>query len=202
MKEILKKVLGIALAFVMVLSLVGCGNEENKSINDNGGNSQEQKEDNKGGKTEANDLTTVEGYLAQFGFTTNDFKFTKDFTRVGYASRMVRGDILYITEAAVFQSARKNTEEKQTWLEDFVELTKTKADDGKVYAYSIIDGVSTEEYVAKYNPDDFVYVTYMAYKLNGKTVTIMVSYNNGIDSEDPDEADYLVGIEFEFMKTY
>lgn len=201
MKKLLKLGLGITFAFIMMLSLTGCGNTENKPNNDNG-NASGQKENNKDVKNETNDLTTVEGYLAQFGYSTNDFKFTKDFTRVGYASRVARGNVLYVSEAAVFQSARKNAEEKQTWLEDFVKLAKTKADDGKVYGYDIFDGVSSDEYVAKYNPDDFVYVTYMAYKLNGKTVTIMVSFQNGLDNEDPDEADYFVGIEFEFMKTY
>lgn len=215
----MKKIIALLLIAILAISLVACGNnnttdpenkndpaqsqgnENNNSKTDNGNSG---KTDNgNSGKTDALDLSTEEGYLAKFNYTVDDFKFTKDFSRIGYTVRMaLASDAYEITEIGVFQSAKKTTEEKQAWLEAFVNLMKTKSDDGKVYKYGIVAGMSSEEYVAQFDPDAYTFLTRMAYKMNGKVVTVVVTVGNGLDNEDHDMANPFTTIEFEFEKTY
>mgnify|MGYP003408018759 FL=1 len=197
----MKKLLAILLAAMMLLSLAACdlGNNENPN-GDNPGTSQGG-ESNNGGEnnnngdnnTETYDLTTVAGYLAQYGYSESDFSSTKNFTRMKSTSTKSSGEIVNV---GVYISEGLTEDEKTAWVDSFITLVKGKSDDGKVYKYDYFKGIQTDEIEPAVDFATFGGV--MAYRADGKTVVVELSVTNGVDSDNPDDAMSFADIGFEF----
>ena len=198
----MKKLFAILLAAMMVLSLAACGNNETPSGSegDKPGTSQGG-ESNNGGEstnngdnnTETYDLTTVAGYLAQYGYSESDFSSTKNFTRMKSTSTKSSGEIVNV---GVYISEGLTEDEKTAWVDSFITLVKGKSDDGKVYKYDYFNGIQTDEIEPAVDFATFGGV--MAYKADGKTVVVELSVTNGVDSDNPDDAMSFANIGFEF----
>ena len=198
----MKKLLAILLALMMVFALTACGNNETPSgsEDDKPGTSQGG-ESNNGGEstnngdnnTETYDLTTVAGYLAQYGYSESDFSSTKNFTRMKSTSTKSSGEIVNV---GVYISEGLTEDEKTAWVDSFITLVKGKSDDGKVYKYDYFNGIQTDEIEPAVDFATFGGV--MAYKADGKTVVVELSVTNGVDSDNPDDAMSFANIGFEF----
>ena len=198
----MKKLLAILLALMMVFALAACGNNETPSGSegDKPGTSQGG-ESNNGGEstnngdnnTETYDLTTVAGYLAQYGYSESDFSSTKNFTRMKSTSTKSSGEIVNV---GVYISEGLTEDEKTAWVDSFITLVKGKSDDGKVYKYDYFNGIQTDEIEPAVDFATFGGV--MAYRADGKTVVVELSVTNGVDSDNPDDAMSFANIGFEF----
>ena len=106
----MKKILAILLAAMMVFALAACDTGDDPNPNkDNPGTSQGGENNNGGAEnnggestnnsdnnTETYDLTTVAGYLAQYGYSESDFSSTKNFTRMKSTSTKSSGEIVNV----------------------------------------------------------------------------------------------------------
>ena len=198
----MKKLLAILLAAMMLLSLAACGNNETPSGSEGdkpgtsqGGESNNGGENNNNGdnNTETYDLTTVAGYLAQYGYSESDFSSTKNFTRMKSTSTKSSGEIVNV---GVYISEGLTEDEKTAWVDSFITLVKGKSDDGKVYKYDYFKGLQAEQIDPAVDFATFGGV--MAYKADGKTVVVELSVTNGVDSDNPDDAMSFANIGFEF----
>lgn len=198
----MKKLLAILLAAMMVFALAACGNNETPSGSEGdkpgtsqGGESNNGGENNNNGdnNTETYDLTTVAGYLAQYGYSESDFSSTKNFTRMKSTSTKSSGEIVNV---GVYISEGLTEDEKTAWVDSFITLVKGKSDDGKVYKYDYFKGIQTDEIEPAVDFATFGGV--MAYKADGKTVVVELSVTNGVDSDNPDDAMSFANIGFEF----
>ena len=198
----MKKLLAILLAAMMVFALAACGNNETPSGSEGdkpgtsqGGESNNGGENNNNGdnNTETYDLTTVAGYLAQYGYSESDFSSTKNFTRMKSTSTKSSGEIVNV---GVYVSEGLTEDEKTAWVDSFITLVKGKSDDGKVYKYDYFNGIQTDEIEPAVDFATFGGV--MAYKADGKTVVVELSVTNGVDSDNPDDAMSFANIGFEF----
>ena len=198
----MKKLLAILLAAMMVFALAACGNNETPSGSEGdkpgtsqGGESNNGGENNNNGdnNTETYDLTTVAGYLAQYGYSESDFSSTKNFTRMKSTSTKSSGEIVNV---GVYISEGLTEDEKTAWVDSFITLVKGKSDDGKVYKYDYFKGIQAEQIDPAVDFATFGGV--MAYKADGKTVVVELSVTNGVDSDNPDDAMSFANIGFEF----
>ena len=198
----MKKLLAILLAAMMLLSLAACGNNETPSGSEGdkpgtsqGGESNNGGENNNNGdnNTETYDLTTVAGYLAQYGYSESDFSSTKNFTRMKSTSTKSSGEIVNV---GVYISEGLTDDEKTAWVDNFITLAESKSDDGKVYKYDYFKGIQAEQIDPAVDFATFGGV--MAYRADGKTVVVELSITNGVDSDDPDDAMSFANIGFEF----
>ena len=198
----MKKLLAILLAAMLLLSLAACGNNETPSGSEGdkpgtsqGGESNNGGENNNNGdnNTETYDLTTVAGYLAQYGYSESDFSSTKNFTRMKSTSTKSSGEIVNV---GVYISEGLTEDEKTAWVDSFITLVKGKSDDGKVYKYDYFKGIQAEQIDPAVDFATFGGV--MAYRADGKTVVVELSITNGVDSDDPDDAMSFANIGFEF----
>ena len=198
----MKKLLAILLALMMVFALTACGNnetpsgsEDDKPGTSHGGESNNGGESTNNGdnNTETYDLTTVAGYLAQYGYSESDFSSTKNFTRMKSTSTKSSGEIVNV---GVYISEGLTEDEKTAWVDSFITLVKGKSDDGKVYKYDYFKGVQAEQIDPAVDFATFGGV--MAYKADGKTVVVELSVTNGVDSDNPDDAMSFANIGFEF----
>ena len=198
----MKKLLAILLAAMMVFALAACGNNETPSGSEGdrpgtsqGGESNNGGENNNNGdnNTETYDLTTVAGYLAQYGYSESDFSSTKNFTRMKSTSTKSSGEIVNV---GVYISEGLTEDEKTAWVDSFITLVKGKSDDGKVYKYDYFNGIQTDEIEPAVDFATFGGV--MAYRADGKTVVVELSVTNGVDSDNPDDAMSFANIGFEF----
>ena len=198
----MKKLLAILLALMMVFALAACGNNETPSGSEGdkpgtsqGGESNNGGENNNNGdnNTETYDLTTVAGYLAQYGYSESDFSSTKNFTRMKSTSTKSSGEIVNV---GVYISEGLTEDEKTAWVDSFITLVKGKSDDGKVYKYDYFKGIQAEQIDPAVDFATFGGV--MAYKADGKTVVVELSVTNGVDSDNPDDAMSFANIGFEF----
>ena len=198
----MKKLFALLLALMMVFALAACGNNETPSGSEGdkpgtsqGGESNNGGENNNNGdnNTETYDLTTVAGYLAQYGYSESDFSSTKNFTRMKSTSTKSSGEIVNV---GVYISEGLTDDEKSAWVDSFITLVKGKSDDGKVYKYDYFNGIQTDEIEPAVDFATFGGV--MAYKADGKTVVVELSVTNGVDSDNPDDAMSFANIGFEF----
>ena len=205
----MKKLFALLLALMMIFALAACGNNETPSGSEGdkpgtsqGGESNNGGENNNNGgestnngdnNTETYDLTTVAGYLAQYGYSESDFSSTKNFTRMKSTSTKSSGEIVNV---GVYISEGLTEEEKTAWVDSFITLVKGKSDDGKVYKYDYFNGIQTDEIEPAVDFATFGGV--MAYKADGKTVVVELSVTNGVDSDNPDDAMSFADIGFEF----
>ena len=190
---------------MMVFALAACdtGDDPNPSGSNNPGTSQNDtpggtenqggEENNGGENNETYDLTTVAGYLAQYGYSESDFSSTKNFTRMKSTSTKSSGEIVNV---GVYISEGLTEDEKTAWVDSFITLVKGKSDDGKVYKYDYFNGIQTDEIEPAVDFATFGGV--MAYRADGKTVVVELSITNGVDSDDPDDAMSFADIGFEF----
>ena len=205
----MKKLLAILLALMMVFALAACvnnetpsGSEGDKPGTSQGGESNNGGENNNNGgestnngdnNTETYDLTTVAGYLAQYGYSESDFSSTKNFTRMKSTSTKSSGEIVNV---GVYISEGLTDDEKTAWIDNFITLAESKSDDGKVYKYDYFKGIQTDEIEPAV--DFAMFGGVMAYKADGKTVVVELSVTNGVDSDNPDDAMSFANIGFEF----
>ena len=198
----MKKLFALLIALMMVFALAACGNNETPSGSEGdkpgtsqGGESNNGGENNNNGdnNTETYDLTTVAGYLAQYGYSESDFSSTKNFTRMKSTSTKSSGEIVNV---GVYISEGLTEDEKTAWVDSFITLVKGKSDDGKVYKYDYFNGIQTDEIEPAVDFATFGGV--MAYKADGKTVVVELSVTNGVDSDNPDDAMSFANIGFEF----
>ena len=205
----MKKLFALLLALMMVFALAACGNNETPSGSEGdkpgtsqGGESNNGGENNNNGgestnngdnNTETYDLTTVAGYLAQYGYSESDFSSTKNFTRMKSTSTKSSGEIVNV---GVYISEGLTEDEKTAWVDSFITLVKGKSDDGKVYKYDYFKGIQAEQIDPAVDFATFGGV--MAYKADGKTVVVELSVTNGVDSDNPDDAMSFANIGFEF----
>ena len=205
----MKKLFALLLALMMVFALAACGNNETPSGSEGdkpgtsqGGESNNGGENNNNGgestnngdnNTETYDLTTVAGYLAQYGYSESDFSSTKNFTRMKSTSTKSSGEIVNV---GVYISEGLTDDEKTAWIDNFITLAESKSDDGKVYKYDYFKGIQAEQIDPAVDFATFGGV--MAYRADGKTVVVELSITNGVDSDDPDDAMSFANIGFEF----
>ena len=205
----MKKLLALLLVGMMIFSLAACGDSETPSGSEGdkpgtsqGGESNNGGENNNNGgestnngdnNTETYDLTTVAGYLAQYGYSESDFSSTKNFTRMKSTSTKSSGEIVNV---GVYISEGLTEDEKTAWVDSFITLVKGKSDDGKVYKYDYFKGIQAEQIDPAVDFATFGGV--MAYKADGKTVVVELSVTNGVDSDNPDDAMSFANIGFEF----
>ena len=205
----MKKLLAILLALMMVFALAACGDNETPSGSEGdkpgtsqGGESNNGGENNNNGgestnngdnNTETYDLTTVAGYLAQYGYSESDFSSTKNFTRMKSTSTKSSGEIVNV---GVYISEGLTDDEKTAWIDNFITLAESKSDDGKVYKYDYFKGIQAEQIDPAVDFATFGGV--MAYRADGKTVVVELSITNGVDSDNPDDAMSFANIGFEF----
>ena len=208
----MKKLFALLLAMTLVFSLAACGDnnttdpdKDNPGVSQSGENNDSQGgtenqggEENNGGNngdgnTETYDLTTVAGYLAQYGYSESDFSSTKNFTRMKSTSTKSSGEIVNV---GVYVSEGLTDDEKTAWVDSFITLVKGKSDDGKVYKYDYFKGIQAEQIDPAVDFATFGGV--MAYKADGKTVVVELSITNGVDSDNPDDAMSFADIGFEF----
>ena len=208
----MKKLLALLLVGMMIFSLAACGDnnttdpdkdspgvsQSGENNDSQGGTENQGVEENNGGNngdgnTETYDLTTVAGYLAQYGYSESDFSSTKNFTRMKSTSTKSSGEIVNV---GVYISEGLTEDEKTAWVDSFITLVKGKSDDGKVYKYDYFKGIQTDEIEPAVDFATFGGV--MAYRADGKTVVVELSITNGVDSDDPDDAMSFANIGFEF----
>ena len=208
----MKELFALLLAMMMIFSLAACGDnnttdpdkdnpgvsQSGENNDDKGGTENQGGEENNGGNngdgnTETYDLTTVAGYLAQYGYSESDFSSTKNFTRMKSTSTKSSGEIVNV---GVYISEGLTEDEKTAWADSFITLVKGKSDDGKVYKYDYFNGIQTDEIEPAVDFATFGGV--MAYKADGKTVVVELSVTNGVDSDNPDDAMSFANIGFEF----
>ena len=208
----MKELFALLLAMMMIFSLAACGDnnttdpdkdnpgvsQSGENNDDKGGTENQGGEENNGGNngdgnTETYDLTTVAGYLAQYGYSESDFSSTKNFTRMKSTSTKSSGEIVNV---GVYISEGLTEDEKTAWVDSFITLVKGKSDDGKVYKYDYFNGIQTDEIEPAVDFATFGGV--MAYKADGKTVVVELSVTNGVDSDNPDDAMSFANIGFEF----
>lgn len=184
----MKKILALLLAIMMVFALAACGgNEENPS----GGTSQQEQPSNTSGNgseqqsgstsdgDKTHDLTTIEGYLAQFGLT-QDFLKTPSFTRFNGNRNLSTQQISGIN---VYQSAEMDAAQKEAWAKGVNDALIAASDDGKI---------SSTPYAIEYSLDvDYTKGTLVfagTIQVNGKAANFTFSITNGLDSDDPDDS--------------
>ena len=205
----MKKSFALLIALMMVFTLAACGNNEtpsgsegdNPGISQGGESNNGGENNNNGGEstnngdnnTETYDLTTVAGYLAQYGYSESDFSSTKNFTRMKSTSTKSSGEIVNV---GVYISEGLTDDEKTAWIDNFITLAESKSDDGKVYKYDYFKGIQAEQIDPAVDFATFGGV--MAYRADGKTVVVELSITNGVDSDDPDDAMSFANIGFEF----
>ena len=208
----MKELFALLLAMMMIFSLAACGDnnttdpdkdnpgvsQSGENNDDKGGTENQGGEENNGGNngdgnTETYDLTTVAGYLAQYGYSESDFSSTKNFTRMKSTSTKSSGEIVNV---GVYISEGLTEDEKTAWVDSFITLVKGKSDDGKVYKYDYFKGIQAEQIDPAVDFATFGGV--MAYKADGKTVVVELSITNGVDSDNPDDAMSFANIGFEF----
>ena len=200
----MKKLLAILLAAMMLLSLAACGNnDDNPSGSENNpGTSQSDNQggtENQGGEStngggennETYDLTTVAGYFASYGYAESDFSTVKNFTRM--AGKTGSGG--KITSVDVYISEGLTDDEQTAWRDGVVTLAKGKSDDGKVYVYDIISGMTDREFDPA--ADFGMFGGTFGYKADGKTIVVNLNITGGVDSSDPDDAMPFANIKFE-----
>lgn len=184
----MKKILALLLAMMMVLSLAACGgNEETPSggtsqqeqPSNTSGNGSEQQSGNTSDGNKTHDLTTIEGYLAQFGLT-QDFLKTPSFTRFNGNRNLSTQQISGIN---VYQSAEMDAAQKEAWAKGVNDALIAASDDGKI---------ASTPYAIEYSLDvDYTKGTLVfagTIQVNGKAANFTFSITNGLDSDDPDDS--------------
>ncbi len=140
----MKKLVAFALVIVLALSLAACGGNDKPS---NSSNSTSTPPASQGGTSTTPppsstpeaapsddvDVSTIEGFLSQFGLTEADVKPEG----AGEGSHKTeregkRGRVSWIVEDAT-------AEVKDQWIQAIVEKTKTLATDGKIYVDSYFE---------------------------------------------------------------
>lgn len=185
----MKKFLALALAVLMLISLVACGektpatNDENttpssQQTEDSG--QQEQTQPDSKQNEEADDLTTVEGFMKAFGITEDDMKCAK-FTRIDKTSYDI--DSGKIIEIGSYISEAMTDEEVRAWIEKIIAKLDSLSDDGKIMTYG--DGELTVDYVMAKS----MKVASGSYQYKGKNVAMSITVFKGqLDNVDPNEA--------------
>lgn len=185
----MKKILALLLAMMMVFALAACGgNEETPSgggtsqqeqPSNTSGNGSEQQSGNTSDGNKTHDLTTIEGYLAQFGLT-QDFLKTPSFTRFNGNRNLSTQQISGIN---VYQSAEMDAAQKEAWAKGVNDALIAASDDGKI---------SSTPYAIEYSLDvDYTKGTLVfagTIQVNGKAANFTFSITNGLDSDDPDDS--------------
>ena len=185
----MKKNLAFLLAMTMVFALAACGgNEENPSgsgtsqqeqPSNTSGNGSEQQSGSASDGDKTHDLTTIEGYLAQFGLT-QDFLKTPSFTRFNGNRNLSTQQISGIN---VYQSAEMDVAQKEAWAKGVNDALVAASDDGKI---------SSTPYAIEYSLDvDYTKGTLVfagTIQVNGKAANFTFSITNGLDSDDPDDS--------------
>ena len=198
----MKKLLALLLVGMMIFSLAACGDNNttdpdkdnpgtSQSDNQGGTENQGGEENNGGENNETYDLTTVAGYLASYGYAESDFSSVKNFTRM--AGKTGSGG--KVTSVDVYISEGLTDDEQTAWRDGVVTLAKGKSDDGKVYVYDIISGMTDREFDPA--TDFGTFGGTFGYKADGKTIVVNLNITGGVDSSDPDDAMPFANIKFE-----
>ncbi len=198
----MKKTITLILALLMLLSLAACG-EKTPATNDESttpssqqtedpGQQEQTRPDDSKDNEEADDLTTVEGFMKAFGITEDDMKCAK-FTRVGKTSYDT--DSGKIVEIGSFISEAMTDEEVRAWIEKIITKLDSLSDDGKVMTLG--DGELTVDYMMAKS----MKVASGSYKYNGKNVSVSITVFKGqLDNADPNEAMPACTLWLEFKK--
>ncbi|MBO5000631.1 MAG: hypothetical protein J6C58_07345 [Bacteroidaceae bacterium] len=198
----MKKLFALLIALMMVFTLAACGDNNttdpdkdnpgtSQSDNQGGTENQGGEENNGGENNETYDLTTVAGYLASYGYAESDFSSVKNFTRM--AGKTGSGG--KVTSVDVYISEGLTDDEQTAWRGGVVTLAKGKSDDGKVYVYDIISGMTDREFDPA--TDFGTFGGTFGYKADGKTIVVNLNITGGVDSSDPDDAMPFANIKFE-----
>ena len=197
----MKKIITLVLALLMLLSLAACGEKTPASNGDNttagsqqteDPGQQEQTQPDSKHNEEADDLTTVEGFMKAFGITEDDMKCAK-FTRVGKTSYDI--DTGKIIEIGSYISESMTNEEVQAWIEKIIAKLDSLSDDGKIMTYG--DGELTVDYMMAKS----MKVASGSYIYKGKKVAMAITVLPGeLDNENPDYAMPACTLSLEFKK--
>lgn len=189
----MKKLISITLALVLVLSLSACGGsggapsqpENNSSpapAPAGGGASAHTPAPAGGGNAAAEDLTTIEGWLATFGLTESDLECAH-YNRLDINSYVISTGV--ITEVGAMVSEKLSDEEARAWIEQVITKLNTLSDSGQIDNL-MADG---EALTADYIMEQQMYIGSGYYDYNGRTVVAMIAVMPGnLDNEDPDVA--------------
>lgn len=181
----MKKILALLIAMMMVFTLAACGDNgetPSGSGTTDPGTSTSQPEQQSGSTSDdekTHDLTTIEGYLAQFGLTENFLK-TPSFTRFNGSKNLSTQEITGIN---VYQSEVMNDAQKEAWAKSVNDALIAASDDGKI---------SNTPYAVEYSLDvDYSRGTLLfvgTIQVNGKAANFTFSITNGLDAENPDDS--------------
>ena len=197
----MKKIITLVLALLMLLSLAACGektpatNGENTTPSsqqtEDPGQQEQTQSDNKQNE-EADDLTTVEGFMKAFGISEDDMKCAK-FTRVGKTS--YHTDTGKIIEIGSYISEAMTDEEVRAWIEKIIAKLDSLSDDGKIMTYG--DGELTVDYIMEKSMKG----ASGSYQYKGKNVAMSITVFKGqLDNADPNEAMPACTLSLEFKK--
>lgn len=188
----MKKLLVIILALVLTLSLAACGGNNSGTSTPPANNSSpappssengsEPTPSGNNGGAAAEDLTTIEGWLAAFGLTESDL-VCAHFNRLDINAYVTSTGV--ITEVGAMVSEQLTDEEVRAWLEQIIAKLESLSDSGQV-DNALADG---EALTADYIMEQTMYLGAGSYSYGGKGVSVMIAVMPGyLDSDDPDEA--------------
>ena len=197
----MKKFLPLVLALLMLLSLAACG-EKTPATNDENTTPSSQQTEDPGQQEqtqpyskqseEADDLTTVEGFMKAFGITEDDMKCAK-FTRIDKTSYDI--DSGKIIEIGSYISEAMTDEEVRAWIEKIITKLDSLSDDGKIMTYG--DGDLTVDYIMEKS----MKVASGSYQYKGKNVAMSISVLKGqLDNANSNEAMPACTLSLEFKK--
>lgn len=191
----MKKFLTSALVLTMILSLAACGEKTPAqtesttpapSGNGTSATSQQVADNTTSGNDSENtaDLTTVSGFLTEFGLTENDMKCA-NFTRLDRTSYVL--DTMKITEVGSYVSEKLTDDDVKAWLEQIIGKLNSLSGNGKIEnSHADAQG---EALTAEFIMNRTMKIGGGSYDYNGKTVDVVISVSPGaLDNEDPDEA--------------
>jgi hypothetical protein len=182
----MKKFLVLVLGLLMALALVGCGGGEGADATPAGSEpvaaeSTGETAPEDAGEVADADLTTVEGFLTNFGLSEADLECA-NFNRLDISVKSAETGEVH--EVSTYVSKQLTTEETQAWLEQVVAKLKSLADDGKLS--NLLDG--GQDLTVDYRMAQELPMATGSYLYEGKTVNFLISVPNGIDNEDPNVA--------------
>ena len=194
------KFLAVCMALAMALSLSACGGTAGGNSNaanppsTAARNSAAASDTNSGGSpsqgTSAADLTTVAGFLAYYGLSEDDLKCA-NFTRLDKTVYDIdTGDI---EEVSAYVSQKLTDDQIRAWLEQVMAKLNSLSDNGKV-ELTFSDG---EALTVDYMMGQPMNIGQGTYPYKGKTIDVLISVTNGLDSDDPNDATACCSLQLE-----
>lgn len=186
----MKKIITFTLALMMVFALAACG-DTGKTPSGSTGNTQTDPPSSQGGNTETPggsdkaDITTVAGWLTNWGLTENDLKCAH-FTRLDKTS--YNSETLEIKSVGAYCDTKLTEEEVRAWLGQLLAKLNSMSAEGKLVDNLHDNAELTVDYIIE-KGETYLYTAIGNFTYNGKDTTAIITVTpNQLDDADPDEA--------------